>query len=179
MSRHPSEEELAAYWAEDLDASDEAEIEEHVFDCPSCAALWERFAGLTHALGQAIPPVVTAAQLERLQRAGLRTRIDPVPAGAFRGQFSADLDLLVFALAAPLEGVARVDLEVAEEDGSGAYLVESVPFDPGAGRVLLACQRHYRDHHAGPTIRFRLVGVDQSGRTELGTYSIEHVFEDT
>jgi hypothetical protein len=168
-------ERLVDYFARELDGASESAVEEHLFTCAVCTTAAEAVQSLVSDLARLIPPVISTARLARLRDAGARIHETPVSAGAdVDVYFRRDLDLLVHALRAELDGVGRVDMELFVLGAPPMQTEEAVPFDAAAGTVYIACQRHYKDIGFPDDLRFRLVAVDGEARRVLGEYNVRH-----
>jgi hypothetical protein len=168
---------LVDYWAGDLDDQATAALEEHLFGCPECTATSARVAAVTETLRAALPPVVSRRQIELLRARGTRVReSDFAPGERRQVQFSSDTDLLIHRLGGlDLTGAERVGFRITQEStGALVAAVESVPFDPAEGAVLVACQRHYASlpHDTVMTVSIHAPG--ESPRT--ATYTLLHRF---
>jgi hypothetical protein len=162
---------LVDYWAAELPAAEQDAVEEHLFSCASCTDRSGRLAALQRGVRSIIPPVITAARLERLAQAGTRIRTTEVPPGATVSVvFARDVDLLIHRLRVDLPGVTRVDCEIAGVDGTSIGLAEGVPVE--RGEVLIACQRHF-SALGPPDIVFRLRAAGQPDRV----YTVVHRWE--
>lgn len=169
---------LVDYWAGDLDDADTADVEEHLFGCRDCTAAAARVAAVTEALRQALPPVVSRGRVERLRQQGARLREDEFLPGDRREViFTGDLDLLIFRLSGlDLTHARQVDFRIdVESTGELMMAADAVPFDPAAGAVLVACQRHYATL---PPDTVMTVSVHApGGPPQSATYTILHRFE--
>jgi hypothetical protein len=163
---------LVALFTGELSGAEVAAAEDHVFTCDRCAEAHVRLARLVDGLRETIPPVISHAQRDRLARAGKRLRVTHVQAGkdAF-ARFDDSVDMLVHVLHGDLSRAERVDVEIVS---SGAPLVvfEHVPFDPAAGEVLIACQKHYAMYPRDTG--FRVHAVEGGVRRQVGEYFVEH-----
>src|SRR5262249_45024308 len=65
VSAHPSFETVLALWAGDLDASQAAAVDEHLFACDACAAVTQRLASVVSALRAKLPFVISHAHRDR------------------------------------------------------------------------------------------------------------------
>jgi hypothetical protein len=169
---------LVAYWAGDLEAREEASLEEHLMGCASCTAASTRVADVTETLRAMIPPVVSAAELARLRDKGLRVREDSLAPGArHEAWFPADLDLLVCRLGGlELARARRVSLALrAEVTGKLMVRIDDASFDRDAGAVLLVCQQHFAV--LPPVVIAELCVVDDAGNEARAAYTIDHRFE--
>jgi hypothetical protein len=164
---------LVELWTGELAEDQAGAIEEHVFSCDTCAALSARLARLTTRLRELIPPVISQAHKERLEKGGLRIHVTPALAGELvHVRFSADRDLLVHALRGDFTAVDRVDLEVGTDDDPPRIHVTAAPFDAARGEVLIACQRHYQE--LGDLVYFQMHVVKDGVRQPAGRYRVHH-----
>ena len=172
---------LTDYWLAALPESDEAAVEEHLFQCDSCG---ERLRG-TIALAEGIRElaregslrmIVSETFLERAAAEGRKVRQYSAPAGgSVECTVTAEDDFLIGRLAADLSGVEHVDLCVCDPSGTEQLRMADIPVNPQAGSVIL--QESITFAKAAPSNRviFRLVTVDPSGsERQLGEYSFNH-----
>lgn len=172
-----SGETLRDYFAGDLGPGEAGRLEDHVFACDACAAAFDREGAMSASLRAEIPPVITHDKLAELQRAGLSLRRNVIaPGAAVDVRFSADLALLINALAVRADDADRVDLTIADASGRPLVEIPAIPYDRGSGEVLLACQRRYEAEFP-PRVRFELTAVKGTERKALGTYVINHLWE--
>jgi hypothetical protein len=168
---------LVALWAGDLPDSEASAIEEHLFSCESCANAAQRLARVMEALGESVPPVISAAHRDRLAAAGLKLLHTTCEAnGEATARFS-DNDLMIHVLRGELTDAERVDVELIA-GGDVIIVVENVPFARESGEVLIACQRHY-EHAFGPAgadPRFRLWAQRGTERRKVGDYHVIHIW---
>ncbi len=181
MSAHPSYETLVALWAGELDESEAAAIDEHVFGCDSCAETTERLAKTVGALREKVPFVISHAHRDRLSTLGTRihvTDLEPAPdrRPTKSARFTSDVDLLVHALHCDVVDADRVDVEIASPSGSPRYLLEAVPFDRQKGEVLIACARHYESMFPAGDPIFTVHAVHAGERRTIGDYVVAHVW---
>jgi hypothetical protein len=170
-------EQLVAYWANDLDAAERDAVEEHLFACDSCLASAERVAQIAQAFRMSLPPVISVPELEVLRSKGLSIVENAFEAGKRQTvAFEPGVDLLIHHLGGlNLDGAERVQVTVRNESG-GPVLFEEMfaPFDRERGEVLIACQRHFASYP--PDVVFD-VRVHRSGAVpELATYIVPHLF---
>jgi hypothetical protein len=101
---------------------------------------------VTETIRALIPPVFDRAMLASLRARGLRLRDNRVQAGTPNDAlFGNDIDLLIHHLGGiDLADATDVSVRVSVEQ-TGEVLAEfpSAAFDPDAGEVLVACQRHF------------------------------------
>jgi hypothetical protein len=165
----------AAYLLGELADADQDRVEAHYFGCPECARAVASIEALCAGIAAQIPPVVSAAAAARLRerfRLG-ETRI--APGGDADVYFTPEVDLLLHHLVADLTGVERVDVELFGPGGQPLITMFAVPFDPGAGAVFIACQRHFASFPSD--IHFQVVAIGAGEqRRPLGRYLVRHHF---
>ncbi|HEY5946926.1 MAG TPA: zf-HC2 domain-containing protein, partial [Kofleriaceae bacterium] len=141
-----SNEQLVAYWANDLDAHELDAVEQHLFSCDSCLAAAERVASIAQAFRTSMPPVISHAELTALRAQGLSLGENMFEAGKRQSvSFEAGMDLLIHHLSGlDLATAERVEVRVRTES-TGAVIFEDMfaPFDRERGEVLIACQKHF------------------------------------
>lgn len=166
---------LHDYFAGELSSDEEKALEDHVFACDGCARAFDQAGALAAALRELVPPVVSRRKLESFLSCGTPLRIVSVEPGERTfAEFSHELEFLIFNLHVELDGVKRVDFEIADKTTHTTMAFENVPFDATRGEVLVACQRHYVESFPDPEPIFRLYSVDSEGRRLLGEYVVEH-----
>jgi hypothetical protein len=168
---------LVAYWAGDLPPADSDSIEVHLMGCASCTATSARVAAVVQAIRAQIPPIVTRDDVTKLRARGLRVVDNAVQSGERKlATFPTDADLLIHHLGGlDLEHATRVAVTVkVEETGEIIFLTDDAPFDPEAGEVLIACQRHFSAYP--PNLVFEVRRHDASHRETLAVYLVPHVF---
>ena len=170
-----ADETLTALWSGELGEAEADAAEAHIFACDACEARSRRLARLVEGLREVVPPVLSAAHLDRLRAAGKKLLVTDVQPGVDSAAFFArELDLLVHALHGDLAHAQTVDLEVL----AGArepMRFERVPFSRAAGLVFVACQRHFQTLYPDDT-RFRVVASEPGGRRVIGEYFIAHTW---
>jgi hypothetical protein len=165
---------LIDYWFGDLPPNSEAAFEEHLFGCAECTAKLEQLAALGAGVraawrAGAVQAVIPSALLDAMKRTELRLREYRVaPGESVNCTMAVDDDFVISRLAAPLEGVRRVDLVTSEGR------LEDVPFDAAAGEVL-SCPHPAQLKRAGAyTFRVRMLAVEDGGERVLGDYTFVH-----
>ena len=168
---------LVDYWAGDLDETETAAVDEHLFGCADCTASSARVAAVAQALRAEIPSVVLRAAVERLRARGTRIRENGFAPGDRREvEFGADAELLIHRLGGlDLTGAERIDLRITSES-TGALVsdLEAVPFDRAEGAVFIACQRHYAALPHDTVMSLSIHATGAPPRT--ATYTILHRF---
>ncbi len=165
---------IRGYFAGDLEPSEAAALEDHVFECGSCDVAFVREGAMAAALRAQIPPVVSHERLAALVRTGLNVKRNVIPPDrTVDVVFSADVVVMINALTVNADDADRVDLVIADAAGEPLFEVPAIPYDRGSGEVLIACQRHFLDAFP-PLARFELTAVKAGERTALGTYVVNH-----
>lgn len=169
---------LVGLWAGELEEGETTAAEEHLFACETCSEASDRLGRLVGGLREVIPPVLSHAHRDRLLERGLRIVHTPVaPNGNARARFAPEVDLLVHVLQADLSLAERVDVDLVTPNGVTQVAFEGVPFDAGAGEVLIACQRHYQGMFPeGKDPVFRVHAVEGDRRRLVGDYLVVHVW---
>jgi hypothetical protein len=170
-------EQLVAYWANDLDAATLDAVEEHLFACDSCFASAERVAQLAQAFRSGIPPVISRSALDALRAQGLAIVENTFEGGKRQPvTFEVGVDLLIHRLGGlALADAERVEVTVRSES-AGLVIFEDkfAPFDRERGEVLIACQRHFTAYPRDVVFDVRVHRA--AAPLELTTYIIPHVF---
>jgi hypothetical protein len=172
--------ELLGYWLGELDATREAEIDEHLFACRPCGEALERIVALGDAVRTLIArgdaaAIVPLEFVARLKAAGLRvSEYRLAPQGSVQCTIAPHDDLVVAHLAAPLEGVQRLDVMIHEVEANRTLRLTDVAFN-AANRevVLLPKARDLRQIDVG-TQRVELIAVSGAGDRVIGEYRFNH-----
>jgi hypothetical protein len=170
-------EELVSYWAGDLDAQHTGRIDEHVMGCGVCSEASERIAAVTEGVREMIPAFVSHQRVDSLRARGLRIIENPVVAQQRKtAVFPLGADVLLHRLSIDLSRAKAVEVTVSDERTGEILIVDPrVPFDPAAGEILVACQRHFGEIEC--TIVFDVHVKDSSGATQVARFAVPHVFE--
>lgn len=174
---------LVDYWLGELAGEREQALEEHLFACGHCAARLEEIAQLGAGVravfrSGGVTAVVSAAFLEKLRSEGVRLREYRLrPGESVNCTIRATDDFVVSRLSADLAGVKRLDLLKDVDDGRLCTVMHDVPFDPGAGEVLVLPPAAALKKMPAHVQRMRLVAVDDAGSRTLGEYTFNHSAE--
>ena len=87
---------------------------------------------------------------------------------------SADDDVVVGRLEAPLTGVARLDLLALDQQGEVYARLEDIPFNAGTGEVLFCPSVARLKQLPAHTDRVHLVAKDGKGERLIGDYTFIH-----
>ena len=174
------EQELLGYWLREMDDDAEARIEEHLFGCAECSGRLARLVHLAKTirhefqegrLGSTL--ILTMPFVQQLKAAGMRIREYQIPAGgSVNCTIAPDDDLVVSHLAAPLEGVRRLDFIF--ESAGGHQRLEDIAFDPAAGAVAFAPGVAELRKLGVSTHRVQLVAVGAGAERVIGNYTFNH-----
>jgi hypothetical protein len=171
---------LIAYWLGELDAPDEAQVEEHLLGCSKCSAVLQGVVDLAGGIRSAvrrgrIGTVVASALPARLAAAGLRVREYRVARnGSVNCSVAPDDDVVVAHLEAPLAGIERLDVIVCGQDDDQQARLENVPFDAHTDEVVIAPDIAGLRAMPATTQRMRLVAVERGADRLLGEYTFHH-----
>jgi len=171
---------LLAYWLQELTGAEELELEEHLFGCEDCNArlrdVVQLGEGIKHVVrAGTLHAVLSAPYVERLQGVGVRVRrYDLQPGGSVLCTATADDDLVVAYLRAPLQGVARLDLLVHDSVTNARWRLEDIPFDPVASQVVLAPSVVELRRSPKTTQTMQLVAVAGREERQIAEYTFNH-----
>lgn len=168
---------LVDYWSGDLTVTDQEAHEEHLFGCAECTTLSARVAAITNTLRGLIPPLLTPEMVAKLSARGVSFVDNPMRPGERREVvFPPEADILLHQLSElPLAQASRVSFALrVEETGQTIAEIDDAVFDREGGRVLLACQKHFRAFPPNTVAEVRVHDAD--GGEHLATYTILHRF---
>jgi hypothetical protein len=171
---------LSAWWLGELDASREAELEEHFLGCETCSArlrdLMRLAEGIKHAARTGdVAAVVTDAFIRRLQASGVRVREYRLePGGSVNCTVAPDDDLVVAHLGAPLQDVQRLDMVVDDLTRGIRWRARDVAFDPATNEVVMAPSVSELRQLTRATLRVQLVAMDRAVERVIGNYTFNH-----
>lgn len=171
---------LTDYWLADLSTTEEATAEQHLFECDECSRRLKSMVDLAGGIRAVarrgtLRVVVTDGFLERLVREGLRVREYRVaPGGRVACTVTADDDLVVGRLAAPVGGVRRVDLAVCDAEGREQQRLQDIPVNPSGREVVVTAPIDVLRALPASVRRYRLIAVEAGGERLLGEYTFVH-----
>jgi hypothetical protein len=165
---------LVRYWAGDVSDDEIDTIEEHVFGCAACFEASSRVAALGRAIAEVIPPVAIGRDIVLAEARGVRHATNDIrPGVATETWLRAGTDLLVHRLLGDLEDVVRISVDIVLPDGSRLLSFGDVPFEPSAGAVLIACQRHFVERFP-PDVDIVVRRTHRAGRESVDSYTVLH-----
>lgn len=171
---------LIEYWLGELDAAEDAQLEEHVFGCAECSARLQQVAqlaqGLRHAAREGnVVTIVTPSFIKRLQDAGLQIREYRMdPGGSVLCTVAPDDDRVVAHLHAPLTDVHRLDMVLHDDTEGFSLRVEDLAFEPAANEVVLSPNMAELRALTQATQRVELVSVENGNDRVIGRYTFNH-----
>jgi len=171
---------LLAYWLGELDASNEARVEEHYLGCDPCScrlewltALAREMQALTRKSG--VNLILNDQFVHKLQQNGLQVREYRIPCnGSVNCTVGADDDIVVAYLEAPLTGVTRLDMVYLDPEGKTQARQEDIPFSAKSGEVVFSTRIETLRALPTMTLHVRLLAVEQTGERPLGDYRFMH-----
>jgi len=171
---------LIDYWLGELDAAEEAQIEEHVFGCAECSARLQQLVQLAQGLQRAsregnVITILTPSFIKRLQDAGLRVREYRMdPGGSVLCTVAPEDDRVVAHLHAPLTDVRRLDLVIHDDTEGFSFRVEDLAFERAANEVVLSPSMAELRALTHATQRVELVSVENGTDRVIGRYKFNH-----
>jgi hypothetical protein len=173
---HVTSDALIDYFAGDLPASEEADVETHLMTCSACTADAERVAAVTEGIRRLLPPLATPSLLAALRSRGVRIEENLMAPGEEKEVvLGPHLDLLVHRLGGIGRNATHVEFSLrVAETGRIVLHLDRVPVDAESGDVLLLCHKHY----AGlpPNLIASVRSLDPSGNESTSEYTIRHHF---
>jgi putative zinc finger protein len=171
---------LIGYWLGELDAAEEAQLEEHLFACAECSSRLQEMVRLAVGLqraardGNAVT-VLTPSFIKRLQDAGVRVREYSMgPGGSILCTVTPDDDRVVAHLHAPLTDVRRLDMMMYDDAAGLSLRVEDLAFERAANEVVFSPNMAELRRLAHATQRVELIAVDGAGDRTIGRYTFNH-----
>lgn len=171
---------LVEYWLGDLGDARTQEVDLHLLGCDACGARLDALVALADGVRGAFGAglfgtVVGAGFAQRLAERGLRLREYRVPRnGSVECSVAPDDEVVIARLAAPLAGIARLDLLHGAMPGEPEARAADIPFDAASGEVILASPVARLRELPDCTERMRLVAVDEAGERVVGDYTFNH-----
>ncbi len=120
---------------------------------------------------------MVGADIARAEARGVRAATNDFRPGiAKEAWLHPGTDLLLHRLVGDLDDVAKVSVDILLPDGSPLVSFADVPFEPGEGAVIIACQRHFVMEFAQLSNDIDVVVRRQlrEGGERRDTYSVRH-----
>jgi hypothetical protein len=181
LADHLSIDTLLDYWLHDSDAASTDAVDEHLMRCDACGERLDELIALGEGVCEAlragaVAMVTSEAFVQRLAGRGLRVREYRLPHnGSVNCSVAPDDELLVSRLAAPLQGVQRLDARAQLSTEPGVqHELPDVPFDPRTGEVVVVSKLAAVRRLPAYTLQLTLLAVDEGGTRELGRYTFHH-----
>ena len=173
-----SDETLLAYWLDELDADEAADVEAHLFECDDCGARLRELLKLRDAvkrefLAGECPSAASADFIRHLKHDGLRVReYSLAPGTSVACTAAPDDDLVVAHLHADLAGARQLDIEYI--DAGGTRRAPHLPFVASSGEVTLIAPTQWLKSLPVTTQHMRLLAVTRDAERCLGEYTFNH-----
>ncbi len=174
-----TDEVLLAWWAGELAAPEQRQLEEHLVSCDECARRGQALAAIAEGVRGlvrkgALSTAVLPAVVEWLRREGRRIREYRVrPGEGVQCTVSPEDDVVLARLTADLGGVSRLDLVIRVDDGPEERLSD-LPFDPEDDELVFAPAADALRRLPAHVQWLRLLAVDPQGERVLGEYTFHH-----
>ena len=174
-----ADETLLAWWAGELAAPEQDQLEEHLLSCDECAGRGEALAAVAESVRGLVrtgelPTVLLPAAVERLRQEGRQVREYRVhPGGGVQCTVSPEDDVVLARLEADLGGVSQLDLVIRIDDGPEQRIAD-LPFDPEGGELVFAPSADMLRASPAHVQEIRLLAVDPQGERVLGEYTFDH-----
>jgi hypothetical protein len=172
-------ERLIAYGLRELDMATESALEEHLFECASCAARLGVVEQLARGIKRSarrggVHGILTPAFVVRLREQLAIREYRLQPGESVMCTVAPHDDLVVAHLHAPLNDVQRLDMIIEVVTARTEHRLEDVAFDPSAGEVVFASDISQLREVSFATFRTRLIAVDRSSERVIGEYTFNH-----
>jgi len=173
------DETLLAYWLDELDDEEAAEVEAHLFECDDCGARLRELLALGAAvkrefLAGEVPSPVSADFVRHLKDDGLRVReYSLVPGDRIACTAAPHDDLIVAHMNADLAGVRQLDIEY--DDASGVRRARHLPFNATGDEVTLIAPTNVLKAMNDVSQRMRLFAVTLDSERLIAEYTFNHV----
>jgi Putative zinc-finger len=171
---------LIEYWLGELNFSQEAALEEHLFGCAECHARLRRLVNLGRDIRDTVREgevgiVLTPGFVSRLQQSGLKIREYRLqPGGSVNCTIAPEDDLVVAHLHAPLAGVHRLDL-VGHDGSSGKdWRIEDIAFASHSDDIAVANNSAALRRLPAAIIRMELRAVEGVRERVVASYTFNH-----
>jgi hypothetical protein len=176
-----SAETIVDYFSAALSQDEDAEIEEHIFACDTCASRLERVGVLTQLVATVagrrggINLSLTRALLDRLEADGLRLRhYRLAPGERVPCMVMAEDDLVVTWLTAELAGVESVALTISDDAGTVIRRLDDAPIDHVSKQIIFAISGDTVRKLPSMLLHLELVAHEAAGDRVLGNYTLSH-----
>ncbi len=172
---------LADYWLSLLTASEEENVELHLFECDLCASRLREVIALADGIRNlarsgSLRMILSEAFLDQVAVDDVRIRKYSVPAGgAVECTVTAGDDLLVARLMANCTNAARVDLSLCDERGIEQVRMPDIPLQPGASHLIYHESITFAKAMPSNKMIARLIAFDEAGsETLISEYAFNH-----
>lgn len=181
MNGHPDPAQLLEWWHRDTDDITTQSLDAHLIHCGPCGEVLEALLALGEGVRRTLRDGEVAAVLgsgfvDRLRAQGLRVHELSLPHnGSALCMVGPEDQLLLARLAAPLQGVRRLDLVAESSFAPGMpQRLPDVPFDARRGEVLFAPGMAHVRRQPAHAMVVRLLAVAREGERLVGRYTLRH-----
>jgi len=171
---------LLDYWLGDCDSKREAEIEEHLFACPSCNDALQALVDLGDAVRALVrsghaAAFISARFADTLKKTGLRINEYRLERnGSVNCTIAPHDDLVISYLKAPLNNVTRLDVVVGDDESNQSTRLQDVAFDSSQNEIVMLPSAQQLRQLGVATQRVALISVTNAGDRVLGEYVFNH-----
>ncbi len=172
---------LADYWLSLLTASEEENVELHLFECDRCASRLREVITLADGIRNlarsgSLRIILSEAFLDQLAADDVSIRRYSIPAGGLiQCTVTADDDLLVARLASHCTNAARVDLSICDERGIEQVRLPDIPIQPGANHLIYQESITFAKAMPSNKMIARLIAFDEADSEALiSEYAFNH-----
>jgi hypothetical protein len=169
---------LVDYWVGASTPEENAQIEEHTFECDWCLNRMEHVS----AIARAIPPALrrgtalalTHSLCERLEASGLRVRhYRARPGDVIECTVGAEDDLTVSWLGADFTGADRVELIMTTPQGPVLH-IEDAPIDMTTNQLVYSLSGDVLRTFPTMTLTIELFSHQGENRRPIAQYTFQH-----
>jgi anti-sigma factor RsiW len=171
---------IVDYWAGELDVQTEAQVEEHVFACGTCAAAFAHGEAMASGIRAVVrsgmfQALVPEAVLNRLARDGTRLRTftlgpgDVVPCAVWE-----DDEVIVTRLRADFSGIGSVRVVAALENGEELSRSEGITIRPTQHEIVHAISAAWLRQLPVTQVKMRITTSDEGEGQLVAEYTLMH-----
>jgi Putative zinc-finger len=168
------------YWLNELNETESASLEEHLFECGACTTALARLAALGKAIRSLhkqgdVATFVPTAFVEKMKDAGMSVReYRLAPHSSVYCCVTPQDDFVVGHLEASLAGVTRLDAILEDVDNRSSHRLTDIPFNPDDGEIVLQPSIRELRPIERLTLQVQLIAVGMGNERILGIYTFNH-----
>ena len=169
-----------AYWLDELNDTQCASLEAHLFECAACTDALERLVALGDSIRNLhndgrVATFVPTAFVRKMKDAGMSVReYRLAPHSSVECCATAQDDFVVGHLEAPLAGVTRLDAIIRDVEISSTQRFTDLPCNSADGEIVLLPSMHELRPLEKLTLQVQLIAVGVSDERILGIYTFNH-----